>query len=193
LMKTLKFHMRAVRMTKDPFDKIWEQICAWSEAFCADHEGYEFQARKKTALARMYREITERFKTLHMLDGSDAKLDRHKIAAAFVISIVKIRPISISTEQKLARIKSDEFFCNEKLALVTAFAIIQAFIEKESGTRSGGGHIARLDVPNCVDGDYWDYFCKELSINRNENKLSLLSIANELFLLEYYNRKSKEA
>ena len=95
-------------------------------------------------------------------------------------------PIRIPDEVHLLRKSEDvysvgftKFFGNEKLAIKAGVAILNSYIEKDSKEKKVT--ILPKDVSH---GEYTENFCRELYVNQLEKKLSVLSIAHELFLIE---------
>ena len=123
----------------------------------------------------------------------EGRLDRHKVAACYLIAIARVEPVKFISAPKA----DDRYFViNEKIAISTAMSIVRAyalfsFIES-SKTEDEKENIKKrfeegLRVPSdsfVHHGRYMDNFASEIYYTNRENKLHVLSIAHELFLLE---------
>ena len=188
-------------MKLETLDIIWNAIHSYSNRFIKDSgDVFYFDAKAKDKFSQKFFELYDNFKNKHMSSAEEAILDRHKVAAIFIIAILNIKPIKVPDKIQLARENSciyngynPKFFGNEKLAIQMALAILREYIyidiKKEIIT------VRSLDIkfsyPEITEshGNYIENYCRELYINTVEDKLSILSIAHELFWLERFNKE----
>ena len=125
------------------------------------------------------------------------KIDRHKIAACYLIAISSVKPMRLC-------LKDDEYnqhiLLNEKLGIAVASSIISAYaiselendnISDENKEKIKNAFEEDLQIPPSEfvrHGTYQDNYANEIHFAVAEGNINILSIANELFLLEVYTR-----
>lgn len=139
-----------------------------------------------------------RYCKLNYMASTEGKLDRHKVAACYMMAILIVSPMRFSVKRDSAE---NALALNEGLALTVGLSLVRAFaisaIEEnknldqmqkdefiskfESGIKIPEGELVN-------HGDYWTNFCSELYYELIEGKLSILSLAHELYLLEVITR-----
>ena len=121
------------------------------------------------------------------------KIDRHKVAACYIIAIASVKPMRfIKKHEKYIAV-------NESLAITVGFSILRAFFlamvdEKKSGeerkilTSKFNKGIKVPDNSLVNHGQYLDNFASELYFAISEGNINILSVAHELYLLEVITR-----
>lgn len=116
------------------------------------------------------------------MDESVKSLDRHKVAALIIISLIDVSPISID---KL----SDEyiFIANELIALKVGLAYM---LKKMNDILSEKGNSNKLEqftfpMAQSCDTPYMDVMCRNLYYAKRDYMLNPLDLADRLFLIEY--------
>lgn len=130
------------------------------------------------------------------MKNPDGKLDRHKVAACYLIAIASIRPMRFVIELNKEN-KKVHFSLNEKLAITTALSLLRAFFiaateeNKELSNEEKGTLIYKFDkgiaIPdeNLINhGEYINNYANEIRFSIADGSISILSIAHELYLLE---------
>lgn len=121
----------------------------------------------------------------------DKHLDRHKIAAIIICSILKSDILGIACGQECNQTIDDIFLANEKLALNIALSDMyqRLLSECEEGKipydKIFPDYV--FPVPLSCDRDYTEVICRDLYYSKKYFELDPLSIANFLFLLEAYS------
>lgn len=133
----------------------------------------------------------------------DGKIDRHKVAACYMIAIATIRPMRI-----VKKIDGDTIplAINEMLAITVGLSLVRAFAisvikqkEKENKIDKAQADILvakydeKIKMPsdNLVNhGDYLTNYSSEIYFAVSEGNINILSIAHELYLLEVLTRTS---
>lgn len=131
--------------------------------------------------------------------SSDDKIDRHKVAACYMLAIATIRPmrfVMIDDEKVPIAI-------NERLAITVGLSLIRAFFvsvvneKKEITEEEKDKYLAKfkngIKIPteNLVNhGDYLENFANEIHFAVSEGNANILSFAHELYLLEVITRIS---
>lgn len=125
---------------------------------------------------------------INYMKNPEGLLDRHKVAACYMIAICNIRPMRFLIE-------SEDILplaINEKLAITVGFSLVRAFVvsDIEKKTENSSELKAKFDnglyIPQefINHGDYIDNYANGLRYACQDGKLCVLSLAHELFLLE---------
>ena len=138
------------------------------------------------------------------MDNPNENIDRHKVAACYMIAIATTRPMRL----KKFRDETVPLAINETLAITVGLSIVRAFIitavekRKEMKTieESKANEILQkfdkgLAIPEgdlVNHGDYIENFAKELSFVSSGEGSYILPLAHELFLLEVLTRIKDE-
>ena len=145
----------------------------------------------KEVIWEKYADLNVCCKTEYMT-APEGRLDRHKVAACYLIAIVYAKPIKFI---KLPLMEDMYFVSNEKVAISTAMSIVRAYVlascneladsnEKESITQKFENGLRYPPKEYVHHGDYLDNFASEIYYVGRERKLHVLSVAHELYLLE---------
>lgn len=129
--------------------------------------------------------------------SSVEKLDRHKVAACYMIAIATLKPMRFV---KKIDGKDVPLAINETLAITVALSIVRAYaiaaIKKHLDDKMIQDNLvakfdAGIKMPDgdlVNHGDYLDNYANELNFAITEGKICILSIAHELYLLEVITR-----
>lgn len=153
----------------------------------------------QSAIWDRYHDLNEFCKRNYM-KSSDEKIDRHKVAACYMIAICFVQPMFFREDDR-KEIESNPAI-NETLAITVGLCVLRSFImsaiEANAGERTseelqmlrncfdGGIAIPTEDMVN--HGDYIENFSNELHYAVSEGKACILSLAHELYLLELFTR-----
>lgn len=128
------------------------------------------------------------------MKSPEGKIDRHKVAACYMLAVATTRPMRF-----VEKINGEvvPLAINEMLAITVALSLLRAFsisairnndkIEKEEADRLVSKFADGIKTPaeKMVNhGDYLENFACEIYYGVCEGKLSILSLAHELYLLE---------
>jgi len=186
------------------FNAIFDDIvtCIENSRSMFDLDGIEEFARVvcdalkklKPEIEREYAYINHKTKREFMQDAGGL-LDRHKCAAALMISVLEVFELGRDIEAKVNSILKTNLL-KEKLAIIVGSTILSTMI-KDDRSEKNAGIIAFLDKNNnefkypdviCDSEPYAKTWALGLHYARMKNKLFVLSLSNELFLIETYNR-----
>lgn len=159
----------------------------------------EFIPNIKEEIWDKYVSLNTYCKTTYMKSAKE-KIDRHKVAACYMIAIAMLRPMRF-----VAKIDNREvpLAINETLAITVGLSLVRAFaiaairanedINKEEADVlvakfDGGIKIPEGHLVN--HGVYWDNYANEIYFAASEGKMCILSLAHELYLLEVITRIS---
>lgn len=127
---------------------------------------------------------------------SGKKLDRHKVAACYIMAIVTVAPMRYDND--LDDGSELGLALNEYLAINVAFNLVRAFyiasldaanIDSDEKKQLVEKFDNGIQIPECTNhGVYMDNFCSELYYSNLDGKLNVLSLAHELYLLELYTQ-----
>lgn len=163
-----------------------------------------------------YAAINARTKRKFM-DDARGLLDRHKCAAVFMASFLERFELS-PDEEKRVRDKTGSCLTKEKFAVIIGLSVMATMVRdelKEWREKERAGQrvdrdeeyrdcrelVAYLDKKNnnfdlpaviCDENPYPHNWVLELRYAHNENRLFVLSLANELFCIEKHNRQVAE-
>lgn len=176
--------------------------CIWDNLILAEIRNYQ---NKYTGMIDIIpnakEEIWDKYCMLNKyckvnyMKNPDGKLDRHKVAACYLIAIAAIRPMRFVGDIPIDENKKIFFSFNEKLGITVALSLIRAFFiaaTKDNGDLSDEAKqalISKFDdgivIPDSVNhGDYMDNYASEIRFAVSEGNIHILSIAHELYLLE---------
>lgn len=193
--------MAEIHPDRDSYEVIWEKVIS------RELENYQsLYVNCIEFIPNVKEEIWEKYVSLNTyckinyMKSSDGKLDRHKVAACYMIAIATLRPMRF-----VAKIDNNEvsLAINETLAITVGLSLVRAFaiaaikqnenINKEDANLLVEKFEDGIKVPegNLVNhGVYMDNYANEIYFAISEGKASILSLAHELYLLEVITRIS---
>ena len=182
-------------MTDDTWKKIQSRITYFAEeVICKEYNKTERAISfNKGMLEKIYKNYnkynTEIHKLMlgHSLKNFDVpnreisdRIDRHKVAAALLASIVEIRPMQINVTNASMNVRT----ANELLSFLVGCDVIMAF----ANTANKGA--LKISSPKCRDEAYYKHFVKTiyrlklLFEKRNIDTAVLFLVSHVFFLLE---------
>lgn len=193
--------MGEIHPDRDSYEMIWEKI------ICKELNNYqtiyvnciEFIPNVKEEIWRKYVSLNSYCKTNYM-KSPDEKIDRHKVAACYMMSIAILRPMRF-----VKKIDNREvsLAINETLAITVGLSLVRAFaiaairedrnLSKEEADVQAAKFEDGIKIPEerlVNHGVYLDNYANELFFSASEGKMSILSLAHELYLLEVITRIS---
>lgn len=131
----------------------------------------------KQAFKKHYNEIKDNY----MLP-SVKYLDRHKVAAIIIVSILESNAVSYNNLDK-----DCVFIGNELLAIKVGLAYMTENLNEKLSEKNVGKKIEKVVFPEALscETSYIEIMCRNLYIAKTDYKLNPLDIADRLFLLEY--------
>jgi hypothetical protein len=152
----------------------------------------ELLQKSKTGICREYSGINSLVKAKYMKNKTGL-LDRHKCAASFMIASIKKLKTTVGGKISMTYLK-------EKLAILVGLTVLRSFVELDNRNYDNSEIIAFLakkdgfwlPKPICDNNPYEKNWAIELHHAHEEGKLFALSLANQLFLIESYNRQLAE-
>lgn len=193
--------MKEVHPDRESYEIIWEEVINKEiNNFMDSYYGYiNLVPNAKEEIWKKYVFLNNYCKVNYMV-SSDKKIDRHKIAACYMKSVLLVAPLRFV---KKCENGEDMLALNERLAITVGLSLICAFvisaIKKQENITPEERQLLidkfdeGIKVPsgNLVNhGDYMENYCKELFFDTLEGDLSILSLAHELYLLEIITRIS---
>lgn len=171
-------------MQRDTFDEIVSNIIVpTGEALCAKY-GARWNTRWETSAYNLYESTRSAIRQDMRLDPNfgDHRIDRHKIAAALSLAIVKSKPL----EAEGANPQAGARMANEQLAIFSAIKVILHFVEHR--LQATPTELAKLNGksfswPDSQDGLYVLHLSKAL-FHAIRNRFDAYLVANIYFLLE---------
>lgn len=168
---------------------IEKEICNYCDVY---KDSLELIPNWKEEIWDKYVQLNRYCKDNYMQEAM-GKIDRHKVAACYIIAIASVKPMRfIKKHEKYIAV-------NESLAITVGLSMLRAFFlamvdEKKSGEERKI-LISKFDkgikVPDnslVNHGQYLDNFASELYFAISEGNINILSVAHELYLLEVITR-----
>ena len=125
------------------------------------------------------------------------RIDRHKVAACYMIAIAYVSPMRFDTS--IIQGSKKHYIVNELLAITVGLSILRAFIlaaidaseiKNESKITLKNRIMSGLMTPDgkfVHHGEYALNYANELYYSVKDGKCCILSIAHELYLLELFS------
>lgn len=193
--------MAEIHPDRASYEVIWEKVIS------RELENYQsLYVNCIEFIPNVKEEIWEKYVSLNTyckinyMKSSDGKIDRHKVAACYMIAIATLRPMRFVT--KIDN-KEVSLAINETLAITVGLSLVRAFaiaaikenekINKDEANVLVAKFEDGIKVPegNLVNhGVYMDNYANEIYFAISEGKASILSLAHELYLLEVITRIS---
>lgn len=141
-----------------------------------------------------YTDFKNHTRTCYM-ENPKGLLDRHKVCACLIYSIVKSSVISQNISSNIDSQKYSTI--NEDLALTVGLSLLRAFVissiqdsklkhdEKENLKKK---YENGFSFPQSNHGEYRKNFLSELHYTKLESNYNILSLSQSLFLLETYTK-----
>lgn len=131
---------------------------------------------------------------INYMKSSEGKIDRHKVAACYMIAIVTLHPMIFVGEVDGQQV---DIAINETLAITVGLSLVRAFaiasinnnkeLQQEDKVEMISKFEKGIKIPNenlVNHGIYIQNYANELRFNVLEGNISILSVAHELYLLE---------
>ena len=173
---------------KQAIDSIWVAIEKAKEIYSNDDNIiFDISSEKKNKFDKAFREAYAVMKKKYMKEDV-AALDRHKVAAIIICTIV---------EQNIINSKIPDgdsvFLGSEMIALSVGLSYMQ---------RSLNELLQDVSIPKIINGyhmptamacktDYFDILARNLYFSKNDFMLNPLDLADKLFLVEYVTLKNE--
>lgn len=196
-----KTAMSEAHPDRSSFEVIWERVIS------AEITNYQTRYTNCIELIPdIKEEIWKKYVSLNTycrqnyMISSVEKLDRHKVAACYMIAIATLKPMRFV---KKIDGKDVPLAINETLAITVALSIVRSYamaaiMQNTNDKVKQEALAAKFDtgikIPEGVlvnHGDYLDNYANELNFAISEGKVCILSIAHELYLLEVITRLSE--
>lgn len=186
---------------RDSYEKVWneiifQEICSYVELYkgCID-----YIPNAEIAIWKEYCRLNEYCKRNYMQSGESARIDRHKVAACYMIAICTVQPMYF-TEQVLNDL-SLPVAINETLAITVGLSLLRAFILSSIDNNNQLTDIEKKEMRNIFDGgisfpegnmvnhgNYIENYANELHYAVSDGKACVLSLSHELYLLEVFTK-----
>ena len=156
----------------------------------------------KDRIWQCYEKLNKHCRNVYMARGN-TKLDRHKVAACYMIAILEADPFIITKSVESA---DTRIVATEHLAITVGLSLLKSFLvskyneydeekpkeiwEKECAIFSND-FIFPSDS-EIGHGVYRNNFAMELYFTRTEHSYNVLALSHTLYLLEMYNRQHWE-
>lgn len=191
-------------LNSNAFNKIWEKgILPLIRFYCEKITNLKLRKSEEEIYSEIWKNYQDFNNQCRSFMKSDVeRLDRHKVTACYIFSIIKSEIFDYDYS-----IKSDKIYVvKEQLAISIGLKILQYFITSEYGRdnkkKSPEEYKRDLKIfkngfifPEEYDighGKYRNNFAIELYYTYQNENYNILSLSHSLYLLELYNRKMWE-
>lgn len=162
-------------------DNAWILLDEEYSKYSEKNANLKFDKNAKDKFRALFEQKYEHIMKTYM-DKSVENLDRHKVAALIIISLLELSPISLDNldEQYL-------FIANELIALKTGLAYMTKKLNEKLSEKNINKSMEKFIFPEAqsCNTSYMDIMCRNLYYARNDYKLNPLDLAERLFLVEY--------
>ena len=162
-------------------DNIWDLLTVEYTKYNTKNPNFKFNENKKAEFESVFKKKYNHIITEYM-DDSVNELDRHKVSALIIISLLEVNAISIEN------LDSDFVFVgNELLALKVGLAYMVQKLNEKLVERNIEKQIGEFVFPvaQSCKTPYIDIMCRNLYYAKNDYVLNPLDLADRLFLIEY--------
>ena len=193
--------MGEIHPDRQSYEMIWEKVIS------KELDNYqslyvnciEFIPNVKEEIWEKYVSLNTYCKNNYM-KSVEGKIDRHKVAACYMIAIAMLRPMRFV--EKIDN-KEVSLAINETLSITVGLSLVRAFaiaaikenknITKEVADMLVAKFEDGIKVPEGYlvnHGAYLDNYANEIYFAASEGRIGILSLAHELYLLEVITRIS---
>lgn len=177
--------------SRNSYNVLWNKVIfKIINAYKIDTIGVKVIENAQDVIWDNYVLLRDHSKRTYMKDP-EGLLDRHKVCACMIYSIVKSSVLKVAESQT----SENEYLniINEDLALTTGLSLLRAFIESairlkkpENSEQLLQKFKDGISFPPTNHGDYRENFLSELYFAKEENNYNILSLSHILYLLEVY-------
>ncbi len=169
--------------------KIWDVINQGAEAITFSNPSVKYNKNSQEAFGKHFTDMYEYLTAKYMMDA-DEPLDRHKVAAITIISVIRSSVITCSKVEK-----ENMFWGNYILATDSALVYMLSEMNKRLKSKNKK-EISSYFFPKAMacETDYYKIFYRNLYFADENSKWGLnpLDIAERLFLIEYITLEKNE-
>jgi len=177
-------------MKREMFDIFFGRIVTpIAEKLCEKNTGIKYLP---DTISGVYEEYTNQnllLKDLYMDKGDNEVLDRHKVAACMIVSIIKNRVITLKPNAYASCTLEEMPRANEQLALSVGLSIIRGFILEDSFEKNDDVRHEYFDrefiFPSVNHGDYESNLIRALFYSNIMNNLNVPFLSKVLFDIEH--------
>lgn len=161
----------------------WNLFIKETEKIIQNDKNLKLHKEKYSLYKKEFLEEYNHIKNCYMKDEV-VFLDRHKVAAIIITSLIKVEPISYCDKEK----------ADNSIFIGTYFTAISVGLSFMLGALNNKlkenklKEITKYEFPPqmCCDQTYFDVLCRNLYILNSENRLYPIDLANILFWIETY-------
>lgn len=162
-------------------ENVWNLLSDEYNKYNKENPNFKFDKTKKSDFKQIFCTKYDDVMTKYM-DSSVEYLDRHKVAALIIISLLEVDAISYENLDP-----DCVFIGSELLALKVGLAYMVEKLNEKLCSRGIKKIIDEFNFPNAqsCDTSYIDIMCRNLYYAKSDYKLNPLDLADRLFLVEY--------
>ena len=163
-------------------NNIWELILEEYKKYGGNDSKLVFDASQvdnfKLLFESKYNHLKEKY-----MDKSVKHLDRHKVAALIIVSLLEVSPFSIQLPDDGQYIS----IANELIALKAGLAYMVQSLNKKLEQKNAKKQIETFVFPEAqsCSTSYMEIMCRNLYYAKRDFQLNPLDLAERLFLIEY--------
>lgn len=162
-------------------ENVWNLLDAEYNMYNQENPNFKFDKTQKNDFKQIFSEKYD-YVMKNYMDSSVKDLDRHKVAALIIVSLLEIDAIYYENLDE-----DCVFIGAELLALKVGLAYMVEKLNEKLCLRGIKKKIEKFNFPNAqsCDTSYIDIMCRNLYYAKTDYKLNPLDLADRLFLVEY--------
>lgn len=162
-------------------ENVWDLLENEYNKYSQENPNFRFDKAKKDCFKKLFSKEYDDVMNRYM-DSSVEYLDRHKVAALIIVSILETNAIWYEN------LNEDYVFIGaELLALKVGLAYMVEKLNEKLYSRGVDKKLEKINFPNAqsCNTSYMDIICRNLYYAKTDYKLNPLDLADRLFLVEY--------
>lgn len=162
-------------------ENVWELVKEESKKYTEGNSRFIFNESKYKDFKKTFKTNYEKIREEYMLPSVN-NLDRHKVSAIIIISLLEVNAISYKDLEQ-----GSIFIGAELLALKVGLAYLVEKLNEKLQEKGVKQKIEEFKLPNAQScgTPYMEIMCRNLYYAKNDYKLNPLDLADRLFLVEY--------
>jgi len=172
------------------YEKIWVSSIKpkIDRMLASDNDIYFIEGQIKEKIWLTYEECKNNVHSY--MYNPDGRIDRHKIAAVLLYSIIKNKPFELKFLHVKQPLKSSSILANETIGLHAALAVVWSFIIEDANQNSDKNKHDLFQYgfvfPKCQHDSYEANLYKMLYYSKFNQCYDIFAFAHILFLIEAY-------
>lgn len=177
-------------MTRIKYGEIWTEVIEPAIKKIIKNKDIRLVYEMNFLKEKIYEDYEKIKSNVHTyMADPQGKIDRHKIAASFILVLRNVRPFELVIKSAKDKLPVKFYLVNELLALQTGLSIVYSFIMDNSDKKTREIFEHGFKFPICEHDNYFNYLLQELYYAFQVNKcFDVFTYSNLLFMIEEYTK-----